>query len=124
MIKLGIKKIEYRADNNGTWKELKIVSLSANLSENWKDDDAGKVSTVTVDADIRNSSKDIDIILEYLSQWYWEYKITDMNDREYLLGNTEYRADFTFTRTIGGLKVNGYSIKIEYISPQGIAASN
>jgi hypothetical protein len=123
-MKVGIKKIEYRAAANDAWKELKTVSLSATLSEEWSNESAGKVSTVTVAAEIRNSSKVNDIIFKYLSNWYYQYRITDMNDRQYLLGNDEYRADFTFNRSIGGLNANGYTIKIEYISPEGLRASN
>ncbi|MDR2127352.1 MAG: hypothetical protein LBP63_11065 [Prevotellaceae bacterium] len=124
MIKLGIKKIEYRSTENDTWKELKTVSLSAKLTEKWSQDAAGKYSTVNVEAEIRNSSKTNDTVLEFLSKWRWQYRITDMNDRLYILGNSEYCADFNYSRTVGGLNVNGYQISIEYVSPQGIKASN
>jgi hypothetical protein len=124
MIKLGIKKIEYRVDNTDIWRELKMVSLSSTLTEDWSDKPAGKYSTVKVEAEIRNSSKANDILLEYLSKWYYQYRITDMNGCQYLLGNNEYRADFNFSRSFGDLKVNGYNISIEYISPDGIKASN
>ncbi|MDR2066018.1 MAG: hypothetical protein LBP85_09985 [Prevotellaceae bacterium] len=125
MIKLGIKKIEYRSsENDNNWIELKTVHLSATLTEEWSEEAAGKYSTVKVNAQIRNSSKTMDLILEYLSNLYWQYRITDMNGREYILGNSEYRANFNYSRSFGGLNANGYEISIEYESPEGIKASN
>ena len=123
MIKLGIKKIEYRSGDTDTWKELKIVSLSAQLSEDRRESDAGKYSTVKITADIRNSSRNNDIILEYLSNWFYSYKITDMNNKTYIFGDNDFRAKFTFERGIGGLKANGYSISIEWQSPEGLRAN-
>ncbi|MDR1554214.1 MAG: hypothetical protein LBS69_12270 [Prevotellaceae bacterium] len=124
MIKLGVKKIEFRVDANYVWRELKIVSLSASLTEEWNEDAAGKYSTVKITAEIRNSSKQIDIFLKYLSGWDYQYQITDMNDRQYLIGNNEYRADFNYSRSFGDLKTNGYEISIEYKNPEGITASH
>jgi hypothetical protein len=124
MIKLGIKKIEYRADNTDVWHELKTVSLSVILSEDLSDSPAGKYSTVKVDAEIRNSSEDNDAMLRRLSAFFYQYRITDMNGHQYMLGNAEYRANFTFSRSLGDLKTNGYKISIEYKSPDGIKADN
>jgi hypothetical protein len=49
---------------------------------------------------------------------------SDMNGRQYLLGNAEYHADFNYSRSFGDIKVNGYEISIEYKSPTGIKASH
>ena len=123
MIKLGIKKIEYRADSTAAWRTLETVSMSAELSEKWSESDAGKYSTVTVTADIRNSSKEKDIILDELSNWFFTYRVTDMNGRTYIFGSNDFRANFTYSRNFGGLKANGYSINIVCKSPDGIKAS-
>ncbi|MDR0754180.1 MAG: hypothetical protein LBF04_02205 [Prevotellaceae bacterium] len=122
MIKLGIKKIEYRSDKNDMWTELKTVTLSSTLKEKLTEEAAGKYSTVTVEAEIRNSSKNKDIILQYLSKWYFHYRITDMNGRKYLIGNDEYHAIFNYSRSFGDLNINGYDISIEYKSPEQLTA--
>ncbi|MDR1984093.1 MAG: hypothetical protein LBQ28_04650 [Prevotellaceae bacterium] len=122
MTKLGIKKIEYRplGSDESAWAQLKNVSLSATLSEEWSEDPAGKISTVTVKCEIRNSNQAGDKILRHLKDRYYQYRVTDMNDKQYIIGNEDYIPVFLFSRTIGSLKVNGYTVNITYKSPDGI----
>ena len=124
-MKLGIKKLEYRhKDATGEWTQLKIVELSATLSEDWKEEPAGMVSEVTVQAELRYSSGQNDELLHDLLLNRSHYRITDMNGYLYIIGTADYLPRLTYQRSIAKLNPNGYKIKITYRSPDGLTASN
>jgi hypothetical protein len=123
-MKLGIKKIEYRHKDATSWTQLNIVQFSGTLSEDWKEEPAGMVSSVTIQAELRYSSGENDAILRSLLQNQSYYRITDMNGKQYIIGDTDYLPRCTYQRSIAQLNPNGYKIKITYKSPTGITALN
>jgi hypothetical protein len=125
-MKLGIKKIEYRhkdAPSATAWEKLNIVQLSGTLSEDWSEEPAGMVSTVTIQAELRNSSEQNDRLLLELLQNQHHYRATDMNGYQYIIGTADYLPRFTYQLSIANLKPNGYELKLTYKSPQGLRAT-
>jgi hypothetical protein len=125
-MKLGIKKLEYRHKDAtaAPWEQLKIVQLSCTLSEEWTEEPAGKVSTVTIQADLRHSSGLHDGMLRELAKNQHHYRVTDMNGYLYIIGTADYLPRLAHQRSIAKLNPNGYKIKITYRSPGGLTASN
>ncbi|MDR3132506.1 MAG: hypothetical protein LBU42_00580 [Prevotellaceae bacterium] len=126
-MKLGIKKIEYRHkdDKDAThWAQLNIVQFSCTLSEEWAEEPAGKVSTVTIQAELRHSSEQNDSLLLDLLRNQTHYRVIDMNGYQYIIGDAgDYLPRLTWKRSIEKLNPNGYKIKITYRSPNGIIAA-
>jgi hypothetical protein len=126
-MKLGIKKIEYRHKDAGAdapWTQLNIVKLSCTLSEEWTEEPAGMVSSVTIEAKIRWISEIHDRTMEYLMRYPNHYRLTDMNGVQYLLGDDDYIPRLTYVRSIAQLNPNGYSVKITFKSPHGLKITN
>jgi hypothetical protein len=122
-MKLGIKKIEYRhkdAGDNTPWSQLNIVQLSCTISEEWEEEPAGMLSTVTIQAELRYSSEQNDRLLLDLLRNHHHYRVTDMNGYLYIIGTPDYLPRLTYERTIAKLNPNGYKLKIAYKSPQGL----
>jgi hypothetical protein len=126
-MKLGIKKIEYRPERSAEdaeWSLLNIVQFSATLSEEWSDEAAGLLSTVTVEAEIRRSSERNDRTLNYLLRYPNHYRLTDMNGTRYTIGNHDCLPRLTCTRSIAKLNPNGYRLTITYKSDDGLKAQS
>jgi hypothetical protein len=122
-MKLGIKKIEYRhkdATNTNPWKQLNIVQFSCTLSEEWSEEPAGMLSTVTIQAELRYSSEQNDRLLVALLRNQHHYRLTDMNGHLYIVGTPDYLPRLTYQRSIAKLNPNGYKLKITYKSPNGL----
>jgi hypothetical protein len=123
-MKLGIKKIEYRhkdATHATAWEQLNIVQFSGTLSEEWSEEPAGMVSTVTIQAELRHSSEQNDRLLLDLLRNRYHYRITDMNRRQYITGTADYLPRLTYQRSVAKLDPNGYKLKIVYKSPTGLS---
>jgi hypothetical protein len=123
-MKLGIKKIEYRHEDVPAWAQLNIVQLSCTLSEEWTEEPAGMLSTVTIQAELRHSSTQNDqLLLDLLRNYHrYLYRVTDMNGHLYIIGTDDYHPRLTWQRFIAKLNPNGYKIKITYRSPDGLLA--
>jgi hypothetical protein len=123
-MKLGIKKIEYRpkdAAADAPWTQLNIVQLSGTLSEEWSEEPAGLVSEVTIQMELRRSSKQNDNLLLDLMRNPKHYRITDMNGYHYIIGTADYLPRLTYQRSIAKIpKPNTYELKITYKSPKGL----
>ncbi|MDR0694709.1 MAG: hypothetical protein LBF81_05370 [Prevotellaceae bacterium] len=125
-MKLGIKKIEYRhkdVTGNTAWKQLNIVQFSGTLAEEWSEEPAGMLSTVTIQAELRRSSEQNDRLLLELLKSQHHYRITDMNGYQYLIGTADYLPRLTYQRAIAKLNPNGYKLKLIYKSPKGLVIS-
>ena len=124
-MKLGIKKIEYRhkdAADAASWMRLYIVQLSCTLSEEWSEEPAGMLSTVTIQAELRYSSKQNDRMLLDLLRNQHHYRLTDMNEHLYIIGTPDYLPRLTWQRSIAKLNPNGYKLKITCKTPHGLTA--
>jgi hypothetical protein len=127
-MKLGIKKIEYRhkdAPDDAHWTQLNIVQQSCTLAEDWSRETPGMLSTVTIQAELRRSSRQNDALLEELLRNQYHYRLTDMNGCQYITGTPDYLPQLTWQRAIGKIpKPNGYELKLTYKSPKGLSALN
>jgi hypothetical protein len=121
-MKLGIKKIEYRPHDayDAPWTQLQIVQLSATLNEEWSEEPAGMLSTVTIQMELRHSSKQNDNLLLDLLHNQYHYRITDMNGYLYTIGTIDYLPRLAWERSIAKLNPNTYKLKITYISHHGL----
>lgn len=120
-MKLGIKKIEFREKNSSLpFSKLNIVHLSGTLEEKWTGEMAGKLSTATISAEVRNSSRVNDAVLLSLVRKWHVYQLTDMQGIAYIIGDDEYMPEVTLTRSIAKFNPNGYKINITYKSISGL----
>lgn len=140
-MKLGVKKIEFIGVDHvsdysympagsqinltscivsGALQELEFTQETANLEENWTDDDKGRRSAVKVTGCIRINKE----------QWFQKvrmmigkkciWKIQLVNGQKYVLGSKAYVPNFSFDDSVSGISSSEIGFSIALTSTHGL----
>ena len=139
---LGIKKIEYCDSTNlhdysqlapgstinlasylkagCSFSELPFTVETADLSEQWLDDEGGQHSQVSFSASIRKDKEQYRGLLNRLRGRKAIWKITLVEGKVYVIGSKEFVPTFTWSDGVSGLSSSEFTISIENDSTHGI----
>lgn len=139
---LGIRKIEYLDSSQihdfsmlspgsslnvsayikegSSFSQLPFTPETADLEEQWSDDETGKYSSVSFNGSIRKDKEQYRKLLQSLLGRKCIWKLTLISGVEYIIGSREYVPKFTYSDGVSGLSSSEFSIRIENESIHGL----
>lgn len=93
---------------------------TADLEEQWSDDETGKYSSVSFNGSIRKDKEQYRKLLQSLLGRKCIWKLTLISGVEYIIGSREYVPKFTYSDGVSGLSSSEFSIRIENESIHGL----
>lgn len=119
-----IIKIEFCINGEEEYQEMDFVPNSGNFTESMEETEAGNVFSFESGFKIAEINPDTDSILNGITGRRASFRITDANGRVYTVGDSMYRARFTFSRRMDGTpgSFNGYECRITRKSPTACPA--
>lgn len=114
-----IVKVEYKPNSGGDYQELDVIPYSGNLQEPIKETPAGNLYSLVSNFKIAKVNPETDSLLNGITGRRATFRITDANGIVYTVGDTSYRAQFTFARRVDGTpgSFNGYDCTISREAP-------
>lgn len=103
-----------------SFSELPFTPETAELEENWSDDEAGASSSAIFNASIRKDKEKYRSLLQSLFGRKCIWKLSLISGVEYIIGSKEFIPKFTYTDGVSGLSSSEFTIKIENDSTHGI----
>lgn len=139
---LGIKKIEYCDSRNlydysqlapgstinlttylkegCSFSELPFTAETADLSEQWLDDEGGQHSQVAFSASIRKDKELYRSLLNRLRGRKAVWKVTLVEGKVYVIGSPQFVPTFTWSDGVSGLSSSEFTVSIDNDSTHGI----
>ncbi len=114
-----ITKIEYQPNTGGEFEQLDIIPHSGSFNEPMKETPAGNVFSFSSNFKIAEVKPETDIKLIGMTGRRGIFRITNVNDQVYTVGDSVYKADFTYTRRMDGTpgSFNGYDCQVTRTAP-------
>lgn len=103
-----------------SFAELPFTPETADLEENWSDDEGGAYSSAIFNASIRKNKEQYRSLLQNLLGRKCIWKLTLISGVEYIIGSKEFLPKFTYSDGVSGLSSSEFTIRIENDSTHGI----
>lgn len=106
------------------FSELPFTPETANLEEQWIDDNNGKHSQVSFSASIRKGKDSHKSLLQSLVGRKCVWKLTLISGLVYIIGSREYVPKFTYSDGVSGLSSSEFNINIDNESLHGLLVNS
>ena len=112
-------KIEYRLLTHAEFTGLRFTGFSGTISKNTQETSAGIIHETHVKLKIPNINETITALLDCLLNRKAQFRITDGNGKQHLVGDDSFPARLSYTQGIDGSpgSWNGYQVTVNHKSP-------
>lgn len=104
----------------GSMSELPFTPEAAEFSENWKYDENGKYSDVSITIPLRAGKDSKRATLQELTGKKAIFQLELISGVKYVIGSLEFVPTFTFSDGISGISASGFTINISCKSLHGV----
>jgi len=113
-------ELEFAPFIGDAFKELKFTHLTASLEEEWVQERAGVISSVSASGAIRANKEQIRKVLAALIVQKNIFRITAINGDKYLIGSVYFTPRVLFNLTISDITTSEYQFTITCKSTHGL----
>lgn len=104
---------------SGSPTPLPFTPTTADLTEKWSYDGGGRLSSITLSAEIRANREQYRADLQQLTGRRHFFIVETIDGKKYIIGSPKFPATFTWSDSISGISRSAFSIRIECRSLHG-----